>query len=102
MTQFIPDLSNSDSFHGIITVHSGRRGAQRDAGRIGQALQRTRWTAMTHPKGRALFSASYVARRLWYKYHGATRALPAEKIAPVKWVAVTKIWYKLLWNFGSQ
>jgi len=26
-------------------------------------------------------------------YHGATRALPAEKIAPVKWVAVTEIWY---------
>jgi len=30
---------------------------------------------------------------LWYMYHGATRALPAEKIAPVKWVAVTEIWY---------
>jgi len=26
-------------------------------------------------------------------YHGATRALPAEKIAPVKWLAVTEIWY---------
>ena len=31
---------------------------------------------------------------LWYMYHGATRAFPAEKIAPVKWVAVTEIWYK--------
>ncbi len=50
---------------------------------------------MTHPKGRALFPASYVARRLWYTYHGATRALLAEKIAPVKWVAVTEIWYNL-------
>ncbi len=49
---------------------------------------------MTHPKGRALFPASRVARRLWYQYHGATRALLAEKIAPVKWVAVTEIWYK--------
>ncbi len=48
---------------------------------------------MTHPKGRALFPAGYVARRLWYMYHGATRALLAEKIAPVKWVAVTDIWY---------
>ncbi len=48
---------------------------------------------MTHPKGRAVFPAGYVARRLWYMYHGATRALPAEKIAPVKWVAVAEIWY---------
>jgi len=51
---------------------------------------------MTHPQGRALFSASYVARRLWYSYHGATRALLAEKIAPVKWVAITEIWYYYL------
>ncbi len=50
---------------------------------------------MTHPKGRTLFPASYVAHRLWYTCHGATRALPAEKIAPVKWVAVTEIWYYL-------
>ncbi len=49
---------------------------------------------MTHPKGRALFPAGYVARRLWYMYHGATRALPAEKIAPVKWDAVTEIRYQ--------
>jgi len=90
----IPDLSNSDPFHGIIAVHSGRRGAQRDAGRIGQAMQRTRWAAMTHPEGRALFPASYVARRLWYMNHGATRALPPETIAPVKWLAVAEIWYK--------
>ena len=33
---------------------------------------------------------------LWYMYHGATRALPTEKIAPVKWVAVTEIWYECL------
>jgi len=31
---------------------------------------------------------------LWYMYHGATCALLAEKIAPVKCVAVTDIWYK--------
>ena len=30
-TGVIPDPGNSDSFHGIIAVHSGRRGAQRDA-----------------------------------------------------------------------
>ncbi len=49
---------------------------------------------MSHLKGRALFPASSVARRLWYTYHRATRALLAEKIAPVKWVAITEIWYK--------
>ncbi len=70
-----------------------RLGAERSAMRcIGQAMQRTRCAAMTYPKGRALFPAGYVARRLWYMYHGATRALSAEKIAPVKWVAVTEIW----------
>ncbi len=41
----------------------------------------------------ALFPACCVARRLWYTYHGATPALPAENIAPVKRVAVTEIWY---------
>jgi len=29
-------------------------------------------------------------------YLGATCALLAEKIAPVKWVAVTEIWYECL------
>ncbi len=88
----IPDPSNSDSFHGIIAVHSGRRSAHRDVVH--------RASIATHPMGRydppggpGAFSAGYVARRLWYMYHGATRALPAEKIAPVKWVAVTGIWY---------
>ena len=40
----IPDLSNSDPFHGIIAVHSGRRGAQRDAVH--------RASNATHPMGR--------------------------------------------------
>ena len=42
--QVIPDLSNSDPFHGIIAVHSGRRGAQRDAVH--------RASNATHPMGR--------------------------------------------------
>ncbi len=83
--RLIPDISNSNPFHGIIVVHSGRRGAQRDGVH--------RASNATHPMGRALFPAGYVARRLWYMYHGATRALPEEKIAPVKWLAVTDIWY---------
>ncbi len=40
----IPDLGNSDSFHGIIAAHSGRRGAQRDAVH--------RASNATHPMGR--------------------------------------------------
>jgi hypothetical protein len=39
---------------------------------------------MIHPKGRPLFLASSVARRLWYTYHCAARAFLAGKIAPVK------------------
>ncbi len=37
-----------DPFDGVKSVHSGRRGAQRDVGRIGQAPQRTRWTDLAH------------------------------------------------------
>jgi len=40
----IPDLSNSDPFHGIMAVHTGRRGAQRDAVH--------RASSATHPMGR--------------------------------------------------
>jgi len=40
-----------------------------------------------------LLPASCVARRLWYAYHGATRAYLADKINPVKWAIINCRWY---------
>ena len=47
-TRVIPTEVIIDPFDGVKSVHSGRRGAQRDAGRIGQTPQRTRWTGLAH------------------------------------------------------
>ncbi len=44
-------------------------------------------------KGRALFFASGVARRLRYPHRGATRSYLATKIAAVKWVNIKDGWY---------
>ncbi len=47
-----------------------------------------------HPKGRALFAASGVARRLQCPRRGATRSRLATKIAAVKRVNINDLWYK--------
>ena len=97
----ISDLCDSDLFHGIIAAHSGRRSAQSDA--VHRASAATHLMGRYDPPERpGAFAASRVARRLWYTYHGATRALLAEKIAPVKWVAVTEIWYNSLRSLGGE
>ena len=59
----------------------------------GQAPQRPRRPDTPHPQGWALLAASRVARRLLYLHNGATRALLAVKIVPVKWVNSYDLWY---------
>jgi hypothetical protein len=39
-------------------------------------------------------AASRVARRLWRRHHGATRAFLAAKIVPVKQVGISCLWYE--------
>ena len=73
----------------------GREGERAGADYLGNALEQLVCvrTDAGCSKGRAIFPASSVARRSWYTYHRATRASLAEKIAPVRWVAITEIWY---------
>ncbi|MDH3597684.1 MAG: hypothetical protein OEM93_22825, partial [Rhodospirillales bacterium] len=45
------------------------------------------------PKGRAILAASRVAHCLFYTHNGTARALLAAKIASVKCVIISDLWY---------
>jgi hypothetical protein len=80
-------------FMGASRVAGQARRAARCA-RIGQAPQGPRRPDTPHPEGRAILAASRVARRLLYPHNGAACALLAAKIASVKCVIISDLWYE--------